>query len=374
MSDSASFPLSGDNQDRDILPELMAAASFGATEASPEPPQDERETIQDIGQETTSSLAEAVAEAARALGGEPVGNQESPEGQGEGRPERRRRRRAMISAQVRVRTLDVTGGGPDEISTTVDVSRVGFLFLTNNASYHRGMDVMLTFPYSSAPNAIQAEQCGRVARVSEMEDGRRAVAIAIGAAKQDLVDSGGRVLVNEPLRELSAPEPQAKKLLVLAVDADPILRESLKNYLTSEGYEVIAVETAADAREVLNMLTPSVVLAEIEGEGLPGYDLCAHVKSTPRLQHIPVVLMTASAYPSDYSSAHSLGAVVCMAKPFKQERLGHVVRLLAPPPQAQNPCAPPRAADPSRRAGAHRSKASKHGRATGFRGFRILPQ
>jgi len=40
------------------------------------------------------------------------------------------------------------------------------------------------------------------------------------------------------------------------------------------------------------------------------------------------MLMTSSAYPSDYSSAHSVGAVVCMAKPYKQERLGHVVRLL----------------------------------------------
>jgi hypothetical protein len=43
-----------------------------------------------------------------------------------------------------------------------------------------------------------------------------------------------------------------------------------------------------------------------------------------------VMLLTSSAYPSDYSNAHSLGAVVCMAKPFRQERLGHMVRLLAP--------------------------------------------
>jgi CheY-like chemotaxis protein len=214
-----------------------------------------------------------------------------------------------------------------------------------------------------------------VARVNDLGDGRRAVAIAIGAVKQDIVDSGGRVLVSsEPLRELSAPDKQPKKHLVLAVDASALIRDSLKNYLTNEGYEVIAVETAADAREVLNMFTPSIVIAEIEGEGLPGYDLCAHVKSTPRLAHIPVVLTTSSAYPSDYSSAHSLGAVVCMAKPFKQERLGHIVRLLAPPPQSANQAPPPRAADPSRRAGGHRGKASRLGAAGGgSRGFRILP-
>ena len=104
---------------------------------------------------------------------------------------------------------------------------------------------------------------------------------------------------------------------------------------------------------MLSMFTPSLVIAEVEGEGLPGYDLCAHVKANPRLKHIPVVLTTSSGYPSDYSNAHSLGAVVCMTKPYKQERLGHVVRLLAPPPaelcsQKSNSARP---ADPSRRAG-----------------------
>ena len=112
---------------------------------------------------------------------------------------------------------------------------------------------------------------------------------------------------------------------------------------------MIAVSTAGEAREVLNMFTPALVIAEIEGEGMPGYDICTHCKSTPRLQRIPVMLMTSSAYPSDYSSAHAVGAVVCMAKPFKQERLGHVVRLLAPPPDANNESAPVRTPDPTRR-------------------------
>jgi hypothetical protein len=31
-----------------------------------------------------------------------------------------------------------------------------------------------------------------------------------------------------------------------------------------------------------------------------------------------------------------MGAVVCMAKPFKPERLLHVVRLVAPPPQLRS--------------------------------------
>lgn len=396
MSDSSSFPIPGENDASKIPPDMTDGDSAS------EPPQESLE----IGLETPMSLSDAAAEAARALGDaildapseahdgerEEILEDTIAEAKSGYPPERRRRRRAMISAPVRVRTEDLTADGPDEISTTIDVSRIGFLFLTLNPSYVRDMEVLVTFPYSNSPNAVQAEQPGRVVRVNDREDGRRAVAIAIGAVKQDLVDSGGRVLVtgpaatasapssvgniwfaSEPLRELSAPDKEAKKHLVLVVDAAVPMRDSLKAYLTNEGYEVIAVETANDAREVLKMFTPSIVIAEIEGEGLPGYDLCAHVKTTPRLRHIPVVLTTSSAYPSDYSSAHSLGAVVCMAKPFKQERLGHVVRLLAPLPHAANQSTPPRAADPSRHAGAHRSKRSWFGSVGDSRGFRILP-
>lgn len=94
---------------------------------------------------------------------------------------------------------------------------------------------------------------------------------------------------------------------------------------------MIGVGDALEGREVLNAVTPALVIAEIEGEGLPGFDLCVHVKETPRLNHIPVILTTKSAYPTDYSNAHSLGAIVCIAKPFRQERIGNVVRLLVPP-------------------------------------------
>src|SRR5271154_4868981 len=111
------------------------------------------------------------------------------------REERRCRRRALISAPVRVRSVDVTDGGPDEISTTLDVSRGGVLFVANDAAFEVAMPVMVTFPYCKSPVAAQAEQAGRVARVAKMPDGRFAVAVILrSGAGEDLVDSGGRKL------------------------------------------------------------------------------------------------------------------------------------------------------------------------------------
>jgi CheY-like chemotaxis protein len=279
----------------------------------------------------TSEVAQAKPSPQSSLA--PAMHSQSPNPQ----EDRRRRRRAMISAPVRVRGVHVTNAGPDEVSTTIDVSRNGILFTAIATGYYKGMEVAVIFPYSTAPTAIHSEQQGSVVRISQLPDGRTAVAIALGTGpSEDLVDTSGRKLTGGLIKGTAgAMEPGAKKPLILAMDPDVAMRIALKTFLELEGYEVIAVGSLADARHVLEMCDPALVIAEVEGEslpeeGLPGYDLCAHIKETRRLKRIPVVLTTRSAYPSDYSNAHSLGAIVCMAKPYKQERLGHVARLLAP--------------------------------------------
>jgi CheY-like chemotaxis protein len=253
--------------------------------------------------------------------------------------DRRRKRRAMISAPIRVRVLNNESTGTDEIATTVDVSRTGILFHSQRSTYTRGMEVAVVFPYSQSPAATHIEQNGRVVRINDLGDGTHDVAIALS--------THGSEDTSVPAATASAT-PETKKPMVLAVDADESLRDSLKSYLQNEGYDVIAVNNAADAREVLNIFTPTLIIAEVEGEGTPGYDLCNYVKTSAQWRRIPVVLTTSSAYPSDYSNAHSLGAIVCMAKPYKQERLGHIVRLLAPLPEHLQNNVAPHTADPTR--------------------------
>ena len=281
--------------------------------------------------------------------------------------ERREKRRALISAPVRVRSTDITNHDLDDATTTMNVSRIGILLASKNPAYYRSMDVMVTFPYSKAPKSMQAEQPGRVVRISELPDGRRSIAIALGVKHREdaeFISASGEKLNAEPASPKITVErdPNSLRPLVLALDAEASVRDSLKSYLAGEGYDVITVTNAQEARDVLSQCTPSLLIAEIEGEGMPGYDICAHCKSTPRLQSVPVMLTTSSAYPSDYASAHSLGAVVCMAKPYRQERLGHVVKLLAPPANAKETVEPPRPADPTRR---HLGNSNKTEKASG---------
>jgi CheY-like chemotaxis protein len=256
--------------------------------------------------------------------------------------ERRRKTRVLISTPVRLRNRDGAEGALDDTTTTINLSPNGILITTADTAYRHGMWVILTVPYSETAGPDQPEQEGRVVRTSELRNGLRSVAIALelGAADKNPYQ------LDEKSTEL------ATSPLVLVVESEVVASEFMKTYLSAEGYEVVTARTVAEAYGVLDQCTPSLLIAEIEGEDQPGYALCAHFKETPRLKRVPVMLMTSSAYPSDYAKAHSLGAVVCMAKPYKRERLGHVVRLLAPPPHASKETAPPRPADASRRADA----------------------
>lgn len=244
--------------------------------------------------------------------------------------DRRKKRRALISCPLRVRSLNSASKTVDEISTSIDVSRNGVLFATANQNFHRSMEVAVTLPYATSTIVRQSEQIGSIVRVSALPNGAITVAVAfgLGGLPRRAASSSFKKSVLESLDETKSSLP-----LILLVEGDVSARDSLKAYLSTHGYRVVAVGDATEGRDALNAVTPALVIAEIEGEGLPGFDLCVHVKATPRLKHIPVMLTTKSAYPTDYSNAHSLGAVVCMAKPYRQDRIGHVVRLLVPPCQ-----------------------------------------
>ncbi|MFY9527884.1 MAG: response regulator [Candidatus Acidiferrales bacterium] len=238
--------------------------------------------------------------------------------------ERRRRKRAKISAQVHVKGGAGAAESFEEVCMSVDVSRDGLLFMTSHKTYHKGQRLHVTFPYSAAAAAINTAQVADVVRVVEMAGGKCGVAVEFkdNAAKGSDDGIGA-----------AAAKTAGGQSIVLAVEPDPRMAEIMRNLLQQDGYTVITVATANEALEVLRTTTPAVFLAEVEAEDMSGHDLCLIIKRNERLQRVPVILLTRSAQPADYSASHSLGAVVCMAKPFKPERLQHVVRLVAPPPR-----------------------------------------
>jgi len=249
-----------------------------------------------------------------------------------GAVERRRRKRAKITAQVHVRGLN-SPEPFEEVCKSIDVSRDGLLFTAARAGYWKGQRLEVTFPYSTAAAALNTAQQAEIVRVGE-QDGRYAIAVQFINAKSELAASGnGAAKVDPSIAGVAGASSGTKQQsVVLIVESDPKTADIMRNVLSGDGYTVVIVPTAQQALDILRNTVPAVFLAEVEGTDMSGHDLCLIIKRNDRLQRVPVILLTKSAQPADYSASHQLGAVVCMAKPFKPERLLHVVRLVSPPP------------------------------------------
>jgi CheY-like chemotaxis protein len=238
--------------------------------------------------------------------------------------EKRRRMRTKMGLHVRIAGGRGTLQAFEDTGKTMDVSRDGLLVATTMGGYWVGQMLQVTCPYWSTPAAINTPREAKVIRVLLLPNFSHGIAL-------EFLDGKG---VEGAERLISTP--YASQVRVLGVESDARVAQAITGLLTQDGYHVLFVSTAEQALDILKTETPSVIVAATEGGEISGHDLCAIVKTSERLQHIPVILMTTSALPSDYSTGHRLGAVVCMTKPCKPSRVQQAVHLVAPPPSEQS--------------------------------------
>jgi CheY-like chemotaxis protein len=283
---------------------------------------------------TKAAVAELIAEMAKSE----VRMPRSSPGSGV-KVERRHRRRVKISTPVRVRQLNTRHVSEFDLTMTADVSREGILFETSRTTYQRGQEVAVAFPYRAMPGEPVHEQRGQVVRVARASENRYGIAVAFieGDPTYEVVDALGNPLGQPAGREPVRAKSQGKPLIVL-VDADPRVRMLVRSELELRGYAVEAVEDPNSAVALLRHRTPAALICESEafpgaapgGGEMSGYDLCVIVRRNAKLAHIPVVLTTRSGLPSDFSTAHALGATVCVAKPYDLKRVVNLLHMLAP--------------------------------------------
>ena len=92
--------------------------------------------------------------------------------------------------------------------------------------------------------------------------------------------------------------------LLLADDSVTIQRV-IELTFADEDVQVIAVSDGDQAIARLDADPPDIVLADVGMPGRDGYEVAAYVKQSPRLNHIPVVLLTGAFEPIDQARANS---------------------------------------------------------------------
>ncbi|HEX7140816.1 MAG TPA: response regulator [Vicinamibacterales bacterium] len=129
--------------------------------------------------------------------------------------------------------------------------------------------------------------------------------------------------------------------LLLADDSVTIQRV-IELTFADEDVQVVAVSDGDQAIARLETAPPDIVLADIGMPGKNGYEVAKYVKQSPKLSHIPVVLLTGAFEPVDQARAAEVGCDGVLAKPFEPQLvIGRVKELLSSEmPVATVPAAP----------------------------------
>ena len=94
--------------------------------------------------------------------------------------------------------------------------------------------------------------------------------------------------------------------LLLADDSVTIQRV-IELTFADEDIRVVAVSDGDEAIALLDKNPPDIVLADVGMPGRNGYEVARHIRDTPRLAHIPVVLLTGAFEPIDQAKAAAAG-------------------------------------------------------------------
>lgn len=88
-------------------------------------------------------------------------------------------------------------------------------------------------------------------------------------------------------------ESQAhKRQRILIVEDDFSVRGMYSQLFRSHGYEVFEESDGASGLQKILSLRPDLIIMDLQLPGLMGTDLCAKVKSDPRIKDIPVIMLT----------------------------------------------------------------------------------
>ncbi|NOR10229.1 MAG: FAD-dependent oxidoreductase, partial [Desulfovibrionaceae bacterium] len=114
-----------------------------------------------------------------------------------------------------------------------------------------------------------------------------------------------------------------RQFRILVVDDELIVRESLRDWLTEDGFEVEMAESGPEALEKMARQVYNLMLLDIKMPGMDGVEV---LKRSKELRpELPVVMMTAYATVETAVEAMKIGALDYLMKPFDPETLAPLV-------------------------------------------------
>jgi heterodisulfide reductase subunit A len=114
------------------------------------------------------------------------------------------------------------------------------------------------------------------------------------------------------------------KVRILIVDDEPIVRESLQDWLAYAGYDVTITETGETARKLIEEQEYGLLILDVRLPGKTGLKTLSELKE--RYPNIKAVIITAYPTPELAEEARQLGAIDYLSKPVVPAELEKIIR------------------------------------------------
>jgi len=114
--------------------------------------------------------------------------------------------------------------------------------------------------------------------------------------------------------------------MVVLVDDEPNIRETVAFILEAEGVEVETGSDGVEGLDAVRRCQPKVVLLDVMMPRMDGYEVCRAIRADPALAGVFVMILTARGQKSDEAKALEVGADLYMSKPFDDEIVLQVIQ------------------------------------------------
>jgi len=104
------------------------------------------------------------------------------------------------------------------------------------------------------------------------------------------------------------------------IEDDDIVRETIKLLLEYRGFEVSTSATGLDVFSKIEKNKPHLILTDIFLGETDGREICMSVKTNPRTNNIPIIIMSGSSS-EIYNTISTVGANDVVLKPFDEHTL-----------------------------------------------------
>lgn len=112
---------------------------------------------------------------------------------------------------------------------------------------------------------------------------------------------------------------------VLVADDEVHIVQVVAMKLRNNGFDVITADNGAEAYKLCCEEKPDIIIADYQMPQMTGIELIEKIRSTPELEHIPVIILTARGFAIEDEQKERLNVAECLSKPFSpKELLSHV--------------------------------------------------